>query len=363
MSQERMLAYLERLYSVTKNIESKLQNEKVGDKTVKKMTGSDFEVVVYDSLIEAGFEEKEISHSSQKFPDFILADLEDGDKIGVEVKKTDSAKWEVIGGSIYESLKNDIEDTYVLMAKLGGDKPEVRLRKYEECIADLKVTHSPRFYLNLDLEEGADYLTRNEAKDLLELSGDELNKKIRKLLRTQKSTWWSEGETVSFSDLSQEEKGIYLNEGIALFPEVFKGDYRKFTPWLVYSCLVWCGNVRDIFSAGGNKYVEDMHIYVSAIMYRTLQNITSIKQRIIEMTEEEQIKFWGKSTENIDERLDNWLELVEKNLKFSTDLIANNKKLPVFENCRGEQICSSIKSEFMSRLSCKMKKDCSESIN
>ena len=356
MSQKTMLAYLERLHSVTKDIESKLQNEKVGDKTVKKMTGTDFEEVVYDSLIKVGFKEKEISHSSQKFPDFVLEDPEDGDKIGVEVKKTDSAKWEVIGGSIYESLKNDIEDTYVLMAKLGGDRPEVRLRKYEECIDDLKVTHSPRFYLNLDLKEGEDYLIRNDAKDLLELSGDELNRKIRKLLRTQKSTWWSEGETVSFADLSQEEKGIYLNEGIALFPEVFKGDYRKFTPWLVYSCLVWCGNVRDIFSAGGNKYVDDMHMYVSAIMYRTLQNASSIKQRIIEMTEEEQMKFWGKSTDNIEERLENWLTLVEENLKVSSDLIANNKKLTVYESSSGEQICKSIKSEFISRLRCIMKK-------
>ncbi len=356
MSKERILAYIERLYSVTKNIESKLQEEKIGDKDVKKMTGTDFENVVYDTLIEVGFEEEEISHSAQKFPDFVLEDLEDGDKIGVEVKKTDAAKWEVIGGSIYESLKNDIEDTYVLMAKLGGDRPEVRLRKYEECIADLKVTHSPRFYLNLDLQEGEDYLTKNDAKDLLELSGDELNRKIRQLLRTQKSTWWSEGETVAFAELSPEEKEIYLNEGIALFPEVFKGDYRKFTPWLVYSCFVWCGNVRDIFSAGGNRYVDDLNIYVSAVMYRTLQNIESIKRRIIEMTEEEQIKFWGKCAVNIDERLDMWLELVKRNLRISKELLANNKELLVFDGYDDERISSSIKCVFISRLFCEFKK-------
>lgn len=357
MSRERMSEYLNRLYEITKNIENKLQNEQAENKTVRKMSGTDFERVVYNSLLEAGFDEKEISHSSQKFPDFVLVDLEDGDKMGVEVKKTDSAKWEVIGGSIYESLKNEIEDTYVLMAKLGGDKPEVRLRKYEECIDDLKVTHSPRFSLNLDIQEGEDYLTRNDAKDLLELSGDELNRKIRQLLRTGRSTWWSEGETVSFTDLSQEEKGLYLNEGIALFPEVFKGDYSKFTPWLVYCCLVWCGNVRDIFSAGGNKYVEDMHIYVSAIMFRALQNATSIKQRIIDMTEEEQTKYWGKCTDNIEERMDNWLELVEKNLKISSELIKNNKKLSVYENYSDEEVCKSVKRIFMSRLNCLMKKE------
>lgn len=356
MSKERLAAYIERLYSVTEEVENKLQNENIGNNGAIKMTGTDFENIVYDSLIKVGFDKREISHSTQKFPDFILHDLKDGDKIGVEIKKTDSTKWEVIGGSIYESLKNDIKDTYVLMAKLGGDKPEVRLRKYEECIADLKVTHSPRFYLNLDLEEGEDYLTKNEAKDLLELSGDELNRKIRKLLRTQKSTWWSGGETVAFADLPIEERAIYLNEGIALFPEVFKGDYRKFTPWLVYSCFVWCGNVRDIFSAGGNKYIEELSIYVSAIMYRTLKNVESIKQRIIDMTEDEQTKFWGRSTNNTDERVDIWLELVEKNLKISSDLISNNKKLKVFETYDENRICVAVKGIFMGHLAYKMKK-------
>lgn len=205
------------------------------------------------------------------------------------------------------------------------------------------------------MEEGEDYLTKNEARGLLELSGDELNKKIRQLLRTQKSTWWSEGETIAFADLTKEEKCSYLNEGIALFPEVFKGDYQKFTPWLVYSCFVWCGNVRDIFSAGGNKYVEDLHIYVSAIMYRTLEGVECIKKRIFEMTDEEQSKFWGHTVKNSDERIDTWLQLVEKNIKLSFDLIKNNKSLSLYENYDDRKLCLSIKNVFMNRLRYDMK--------
>lgn len=355
MEQERLLEYVKRLYGVSRNIEEKLQTELITDSNIKKMSGTDFENVVYDSLLEAGFDQDIITHSTQKFPDFVINDEKNGTKIGVEVKKTDSSKWEVIGGSIYESLKNDIDDTYVLMAKMGGNKPEVRLRKYEECIADLKVTHSPRFYLNLDLKEGEDYLTKCDAKDLLMLTGDELNRKIRQLLRTQKSTWWSEGETISFTDLSREEKGSYLNEGIALFPEVFKGNYQKFTPWLVYSCFVWCGNVRDIFSAGGNVFDNDLNIYISAIMNRTLENVESIQKRIFEMTEEEQIKFWGKSADNMLERIEIWLNLVEENIRFSSELIKNNRELNIFENYDDARICLSVKSNFMSRLECKMK--------
>lgn len=354
MAAKRTLSYIEKLYGVSKDIEEKLQTGDTGTRNANKLSGTDLENIVYDSLLEAGFEKELITHSTQKFPDFIIEDADDGDKIGVEVKKTDAAKWEVIGGSIYESLKNDIDDTYVLMAKLGGEKPEVRLKKYEECIADLKVTHSPRFYLNLALEKGEDYLTKNDAKDLLTLSGDALNRKIRQLLRTQKSTWWSEGETISFADLTKEEKSTYLNEGIALFPEVFKGNYQKFTPWLVYSCFVWCGNVRDIFSAGGNIWNEELHIYVSAIMHRTLESIESISERILEMTEEEQRKFWGKIAGNATERKEIWLDLVEQHLRLSSDLIKNNRTLPLYEYYDNDEICMYVKSKFIDKLRCGM---------
>ncbi len=347
---EKLSTFVQRLNEVCDHIQKKLQDKKEEGKDTEKMSGSDFEKVVYSSFIEAGFDRDSVTYNSQKFPDFVLEDKETGARLGVEVKKTDGAKWEVIGGSIYESLRNDVNDTYVLMAKLGGDKPEVRFKKYEECIADLKVTHSPRFYLNLDLKEGEDFLTKNNAKDLLELSDNELNRKIRQLLRTKKSTWWSEGETAAYSDLNKEEKDIYLNEGIALFPQVFKGDYQKFTPWLVYSCFVWCGNVRDIFSSGGNKFVEELGIYVSAIMYRTLDNIESIRQRILEMTDKEQEKVWGRVVQTKEERLKTWIGFVEENIRISPDLIRNNKKLQRFQGCKDSDISLGVREIYMNFL-------------
>lgn len=51
------------------------------------MSGTDFETVVYESLVEAGFDQESITHSTQKFPDFVLEDEEDDVKLGVEVKK------------------------------------------------------------------------------------------------------------------------------------------------------------------------------------------------------------------------------------------------------------------------------------
>ena len=221
INEERISVYAEKLKKMVYQVQKKLEVEKGPD--TKKMSGAEFEQIVYETLVESGFDEGDITHRSQKFPDFIITDQDTGKKIGIEVKKTDSSKWEIIGGSIYESLKNDIEDTYVLMAKLGGVRPEVRLRKYDECISDLKVTHNPRFYLDLDLDVGEDFLTQNNANDLLELSEEELNRKVRKLLRSNKSTWWNQMDTTPYSALLKEEKEGYLNDGLALLEILHHG--------------------------------------------------------------------------------------------------------------------------------------------
>ena len=51
MSQKRLLAYVEKLYGVQGNIERKLQEKKAQEADKFKMSGTDFEAVVYDSLI------------------------------------------------------------------------------------------------------------------------------------------------------------------------------------------------------------------------------------------------------------------------------------------------------------------------
>lgn len=350
MSKERILTYYERLTKMTENMQKSMQEKVSTGAEFKKITGTEFEDIVYKALQEAGFSENDITHSPQKFPDFVLNDNINGKKVGIEVKKTDSSKWEVIGGSIYESLKNDIEETYVLMAKFGKNNPEVRLKKYEECIAALKVTHSPRFYLNLDLEEGEDYLSKNNAKELLDLSGEDLNKKIRELLRSNKSTWWSEAETTPFSELSKEEKNIYLNDGVALFPEVFGGDYSNFTPWMIYSCLVWCGNVRDIFSAGGNKKLEDCNIFVSAVMARAFENTDKIKDRINNMSDDEISKFWKVDPSCITSRIEEWLGQVKSYIRLSNDLIKNNQGLDEHNKVSNDDMAEIVVERYLTKL-------------
>ena len=58
--------------------------------------------------------------------------------------------------------------------------------------------------------------------------------------------------------------------------------------------------------------IDDSGIYVSAVMYRALENAQEIKLRICDMTDEEMTKFWGNVIEDKVERVKYWLGLVEQ---------------------------------------------------
>ena len=312
-----MRSYEKLLDTVTKNVQNRIT-----EISNTKIKGTDFEKIVYDEILKAGVREEAITHSAQRFPDFVIED--DSIKIGVEVKKTDADKWDVPGGSVYESLRNSIE-TFVLMGKFGG-VPEARLRKYEECISDLKVTHSPRFHLKMDIAAGEDYLTRNNASDLLDLpKGKELNRRIRELLRTDKDTWYNDETVESFADLTQEEKLDFFVDGVVLFPEVTGGDYSNFAPWMTYKCLIWCSNIRDVFSAGGTKDLADMR--VSAVMARILERTDLIVRRISKMSDLEIKKHWGiEEKMSLDDRVKKWMNLIHGHISVSSKLIDRNRK-------------------------------------
>ena len=183
---------------------------------------------------------------------------------------------------------------------------------------------------------------------------------IRELLRSNRSTWWSEAETTKFADLPDEEKSAYLNDGLALFPEIFGSNYENFTPWLIYSCLVWCGNIRDIFSAGGKIELPEKGIYISAVMGRAYDNIESIKNRIADMSEEEIRKFWhiGADDENVDinsiDRYAEWIALVKSSLKISKKVIDENKALPIYKGWTSEAIEQDIRDVYFEALKKKL---------
>lgn len=345
--------YEKLLDTVTKNVQRRISQ--IVDTKVK---GTDFEKIVYEELLKAGVNETSITHSSLRFPDFVITN---GDtRIGIEVKKTDADKWDVPGGSVYESLRNSIE-TFVLMGKFGG-APEARFRKYEECISDMSVTHSPRFHLKMDLDFGQDYLTRNNAEDLLNLpKGKELNRRIRELLRTDKNTWYTGEMVASFSELTPDEKINFFVDGVVLFPEVTGANYTNFAPWMTYKCLIWCSNIRDIFSAGGTKDFDDFR--ASAVMARMLKRTDLIVKRISEMTKTEIKTHWEIEEDmSLDVRVKKWIDLIDERILISSTLIKENKENhpELLKENRGKNYPAIIRRKFITELENRMNRSVSD---
>ena len=42
----------------------------------------------------------------------------------------------------------------LVIGKLGGNPPEFRCRPYQEVLYDIAVTHSPRYLINMELQDG-----------------------------------------------------------------------------------------------------------------------------------------------------------------------------------------------------------------
>lgn len=90
--------------------------------------------------------------SGQRFPD-IVAYVNSNKAYGIEVKTTKTNKWKSTGSSVFEGTRvDDVKNIHLLFGKLSNPI-EFRCRKYEECLYDVAVTHSPRYLIDMDTKE------------------------------------------------------------------------------------------------------------------------------------------------------------------------------------------------------------------
>ena len=118
-----------------------------------QLLGHKLEDEVYDGMSSSAkntpFEGTIELISGQKFPDIIANNF-----YGVEVKSTKQNHWKTTGNSILESTRvEEIQKIYMLFGKIH-EPIEFKYRPYEECLYDVIVTHSPRYAIDMNLEQG-----------------------------------------------------------------------------------------------------------------------------------------------------------------------------------------------------------------
>ena len=87
-----------------------------------------------------------------------------------EVKTTKDNHWFSTGSSVAEGTRvSDVERIFMLFGKMCNPI-EFRCRPYQECLSEVVVTHSPRYLIDMELEEGETFF------DKIQIPYDEFRK-------------------------------------------------------------------------------------------------------------------------------------------------------------------------------------------
>ncbi len=256
--------------------------------------------------------------SGASFPDIVAAKY-----YGVEVKSTKENHWFSIGSSILESTRiRDVERIFLTFGKLG--RPVQFLsRPYEDCLSGIAVTHYPRYQIDMRLKKGETIF------DKMGISYDELRKMedpvtpvakhYKSKLQPGERLWWA-GSNIEaatspvvrlWSTVEPAEKKSIVAQGYALFPELFSGDYNRYSLWLVTSFGIVNTSIRDSFSAGGQIYMKTSE-GVEVKMPATFKRIQTYKDQILNTivnTDEETLKDCWNCTELSADRIRMWCQL------------------------------------------------------
>jgi len=304
---------------------------KKSPKKIGQLKGNKLEPYVRDVLTELAvgshFENSIELIGGQKFPDIIAKKF-----YGIEVKTTTQNHWKTTGNSILESTRvENVERIFMLFGKLASPI-EFKCRAYEECLSEVVVTHSPRYLIDMNLEEGKTIF------DKLNTSYDTLRQKknpikpitdyYKSKLKPGQDLWWidQENEKASnlviniWNNLNITERQVVKNKAMVYFPELFSNRSDKFARlaiWLVTREAVVCPNVRDIFTAGGKgDYLIKDRVYknIPRIFINLFESIDEVLEILINTSSIEFSEYWNKKTTEKNKIMD-WVNLVSTHSK------------------------------------------------
>ena len=247
---------------------------------------------------------------------------------GVEVKYTKQDAWLAVGNSIFEGMRDQSVDTiYVLYGKVGG-VPEARWGRYEDCITHVRVSHAPRFVVDMgDSSSRLFDLLPVTYDEFADLSREEKMAHIREYSRgwlaQGEHLWWlEEGHTLPlevrlYVHLPQEKKRMIRAEAALLCPQVCGGDrvrgkYLDAALYVLTYHGVLCHQARDLFTAGSvagarGDGVNPEGPYIAHALADMEHLMRDAVQRLPDSLF---VEYWGESCLPM-ARIPRWLELAD----------------------------------------------------
>jgi len=246
-------------------------------------TGEKFELCVFRAAREIAASlypgaKVEYMPGSHAFPD-IVVNFGNGERYGIEVKSSSGSSskgWKINGNSVLGSTKRDVVDTYIIFGKTAIGHQEFRYRRYEDAVANVVVTHSPRYAIDMDLKPGETFFDKSGISYQEMQRSEAPIKLVTEYFKDQGlSAWWLVESAPPvlrlFSDLSPLEQETLIGYCFAHFPELFSKSSKKFyraAAWMTAERSVIAPSLRDSFTAGGKA-----DITVGNTTYRKLPRI------------------------------------------------------------------------------------------
>lgn len=288
----------------------------------------DFEQRVFDVLREVAAESGSIdikpTFHPHAFPDIRA------NGFGVEVKTTNKDSWLSVGNSVFEGMRDpSVKRIYVMFGKMGG-AVAVRWGRYEERITHVRISHAPRFVLEMDRDSPL-FQQSSMGVSYDEFCGLPPGEKMghirtysRGRLKPGERLWWLEDENSQginleiqlYMKLSKEKKIELRAEGAILFPQIcgggrVKDKYNDVAFFFLKYHNVFCPQTRDLYSAGSVAGSARGGNY----LLRALQNIEpqmveAAKRLPVALFEE----YWGEAVAPED-RLTEWLKRADAHAK------------------------------------------------
>lgn len=308
--------------------------EKISQETPERIascnSGEKFEICVVEAaqaVIDISYPGAIIHYTSgsHAFPDIVI-EFDDGDRYGIEVKSSSSAtsrSWKINGNSVLGSTKENVLDTYIIFGKTARGHQAFRYKRYEDAVANVGVTHSPRYLIDLDItpeetffaKSGLSYQEISQSDNPIGLITDYFR-------RQGQQAWWLGEDRIApavirmFGTLSVQEKEYLISHCFVHFPEVLSSGQKKYyrsALWLTLERSVVSTSLRDNFSASGKVTLRlPNYTYrdVSRI-YQTLRNHRHSVLAILETAlEEDLLRDWepfGALRAIPENRLRTWL--------------------------------------------------------
>lgn len=295
-----------------------------------KLTPTSFERKIYQFLVyRLGPTQVEYVEGSTSFPDVVVhLGMR---KYGIEVKLSRSKTWRTIGNSIMEGTAKPVDVTYVFMGKIDGDSLDIRYRSYESCIDNIVVTHSPRYHLDINLQENANIFVKMNSSYESFRALDDRGKisEVKAYYRSKNNTdyWWIENDDNStssplqitfVSDLDNEQKEslriqlltrfphVILEKSSTLFPKSTK--YKDAAVWLVKQGFLHT-NIRDMFSANSEQKLPYLKSYptVYTVLFQSILPIYNLVESMFFVEVEEIAKSYTQQVVLNFKGEDKWL--------------------------------------------------------